>query len=245
MSPMKIFIAGSCVSRDPFSESNKDKFSIANYFARYSLARLSYPSIKMADIQLTDALLEQKVSSAFQRRILTQEWENALLEQVVVTDFDYLVIDCVDERFGLVECSPGIYITNSDELRNGKIINTQIANKLLPDSQEFQDRWEQGLRQLVTSVGSHRIIINNVFWSRVLDTGEGFEPISNPTRIKYCNAMVSKLYDIAKKYIPESQFVNYPPDIFVGDSNHKWGKSPFHYTGDVYDYFIKYLSEIK
>lgn len=58
--------------------------------------------------------------------------------------------------------------------------------------------------------------------------------------------MVSNLYQIAAKYLDKNkQFVNYPIDIFVGDSNHKWGKSPFHYTKEVYEYLISFLERLE
>lgn len=240
---MKIFIAGSCVSRDAFNENNQDSFSMAGYFARYSLARLAYPTVQ--NLNLSEKEFSQKVPSAFQRKILKQEWDNILIERIQQTEFDCLLIDLVDERFGLVEMEPGVYITNSDELRNSRIMEVRSANKLAPDSTEFISRWEEGFKKLIDVASAEKIIINNVFWSDKLDSGEGFEPISNPKRIKYCNTMVSTLYDIAAKYLnPKTQFVNYPRDIFVGDSNHKWGKSPFHYTKDVYEYLITFLLQL-
>lgn len=120
---------------------------------------------------MTDEGFSQKVPSAFQRKILRQEWDNLLLERIQEVDFEYLLIDLVDERFGLCEAEPQVFITNSNELRNGKIMSVRDAQKLVPDSEEFIKNWENGFKKLVDIVGAEKIIINNVFWSKKLDTG--------------------------------------------------------------------------
>lgn len=76
-----------------------------------------------------------------------------------------------------------------------------------------------------------------------MDTGQSFDGILPPGRIEWCNAIMERLYATASKYLPQDQFVNYPKEIFVGDSQHKWGKSPFHYTNDVYAYLIDFLNK--
>jgi len=236
---MKIFIAGSCVTRDAFTPDTKEDFEIVNYYARYSLARLNYPAITL---DMSDTVFEKKVPSPFQRKILKNEFSNNLIESINEADFDYLVIDCVDERFGLIEFSKSVYLTNSDEFKKSKLIDSKAAIKIPPHSTDFFTYYRKGLEKVISVVGAEKIIINNVFWTNKLDNGDS---ISSLERVSYCNDMVNNLYKIASEYIPEKQFVNYPSDIFIGDSQHKWGKSPFHYTKEVYIYLQDYLLRIK
>lgn len=237
---MKIFISGSCVSRDAFTPKNIDLFENVEYVARYSLARLAYPVF--TQISDDNEQFIKNVSSAFQRKTLLREWQNSLLDIIQSSDFDYLVIDCIDERFGLIEVIPELYITNSDEFHKSKLVNIHDAKKIRPDEDVFLKNWEQGLKQIIDIVGANKIIINNVFFSKETDQGLGF-PNSSPNRIEYCNKFLNSLYNIAKKYLPEKQFVNYPQDIFVGSSNHKWGLAPFHYIDDVYRHFLFFLQK--
>lgn len=230
---MRLFIAGSCVSRDAFTPKNSDQFVIGKYTARYSLARLALPAIDTIPRDKLDLNLKSK----FQKRILISEMENNLLGLMSEIEFDKLLIDCVDERFGLIEYL-NTYVTNSDEFRRAKLTKNSVALKIQPHTQEYFDLWELGFKKVIDQVGKDKIIVNDVYWANKLDSGDA---VSTPQRIEYCNEIMRNLYKIAGKYISKNQFVNYPKEIFVGDSNHKWGKSPFHYTQDVYDYLIQYL----
>ena len=233
----KIYIAGSCVTRDAFTPDTKSDFEVVNYYARYSLARLLYPEVKL---NLSDASFEKKVSSPFQRKLLKNEFSNNLIDSLSETEFDYLVIDCVDERFGLIYYNHSGYVTNSDELRNAQLFNHKTALKIPCNSMEFFEFWRNGLKRIIGTVNTEKIIINNVYWTNKLNNGNN---ISTNGNVKYHNEMVSNLYRIAKEEgIPEQNFVNYPDNIFVGDLNHRWGPSPFHYVKEVYDFFINYMS---
>lgn len=236
---MKFFISGSCVSRDPFTPEILDEFEVVGYSARYSLARLCYPSVNM---DIDPKSFEEKVPKAFVRKLLTNEFENNLIERLETNIFDYLVLDFVSERFGLVMFKNSSYVTNSYDMRNAKLAVLRDAPKVDSSSQEFLDNFKKGLELVAKTVGKEKIIINNVFWTSKLNDGN---TVSTPEVIEKRNSFVSVLYQIAKDIgIPETNFVNYPLDIFVADSNHKWAVSPFHYTQDVYDYFIDYLRSL-
>lgn len=237
---MKIFIAGSCVTRDAFTPDTKIDFEIIDYYARYSLARLNYPAVTL---DISDTIFEKKVPSAFQRKLLKNDFSNNLIENIRRADFDYLVIDCVDERFGLVRYKHLSYLTNSDELRKADLINTKTALKIPCDEREFHHFWRNGLKKIIEEIGVNKIILNNIYWTNNLNNGE---TISTKENVERCNKMVSELYNIAKKEgIPERNFVNYPHDILIGDVEHRWGASPFHYVREVYDFYIKYMHSLK
>ncbi|UNM97467.1 DUF6270 domain-containing protein [Ignatzschineria rhizosphaerae] len=238
---MKVFISGSCVSRDAFTPNNIDLFENVEYVARYSLARLAYPAFSQIDADNKQFI--ENVPSPFQRKTLLREWGNSLLDLILNSDFDYLVIDCIDERFGLIELTPELYVTNSDEFHKSRLINIRDAKKIMPDEDIFLLHWEEGLKKIIEVAGENKIIINNVFFSKETDQGLGF-PNSSPSRIEYCNDFLNSLYEIARKYLPEKQFVNYPENIFVGSCNHKWGLAPFHYIEDVYQYFLFFLQKV-
>lgn len=238
-----IFIFGSCVTRDAFTPLNTDAFLVSGYIARHSLARVKHAIFDGIDLE--DDLIVKKIPSAFQRKMLQQDWSNNLFEIIKTAhennSIDLLVIDSVDERFGLIEITDNVYVTNSDEFRSGQLINSQAAKKITADSEEFFSAWEYGFQRLLEVFPREKIIYNNVLWSRYLDSGQSFNEILPPGRIDWCNGIMKRLYSIAGQYLSSEQFVNYPEEIFVGDSNHKWGKSPFHYTQDVYDYLIDFL----
>ena len=236
---MKIFIAGSCVTRDAFTPDTEQDFKITSYYARYSLARLNFPVI---NIDISPILFEEKIASPFQRNLITNELSNNLIERLKETEFDYLVIDCTDERFGLVKYNDSIYVTNSAELNNAQIFVSSNAPKILADTAEFYNYWRDGLKQIIDVVGIEKIIINNVFWTRILNNGEDSLSVGH---VNEGNKMLKQLYCIAREEgIPDENFVNYPADILVADANHKWGRSPYHFTRQVYLFLIEYLNNL-
>lgn len=231
---MDILIIGSCVTRDAFTlDLLKSDFKITKYYARTTLARFGSGAVIFDESEID-------IKSNFQKRMIVNDASNKLFVELQDIDFeavDLVVIDLVDDRFGLIAYGDA-FLTNSDELRAARIFNTKEAVKLAPNEDEYSRRWEAGLVELLKYVPKEKIIINDVHWASETDAGES---ISSPERISFCESVINGLYGVAKKHIPSNNFVNYPEDIFLADGGHKWGKAPFHYVRPVYDYFIDFL----
>ncbi|MFC6052336.1 hypothetical protein A6M14_08275 [Acinetobacter sp. Ac_877] len=233
---VNILIIGSCVTRDAFTPIfMKDDFKVTNYFARTSLARLNFPVLDISTDQI-------KLESKFQKNVLKHAISGDLLTILKQSEFDYIVLDVVDDRFGLIKLDDNdIFVTFSDELKRAKFIKSEIKSKILPNTEEYLTAWECGLKKVIELVGSDRLIMNNVQWASFTNEGN---PLSTPERIAFCTEVVNGLYKVASKYIPAQNFINYDAKLFVGKQNHKWGKSPFHYVDQVYLYFIERLKAI-
>uniref|UniRef100_UPI003D014DF1 DUF6270 domain-containing protein n=1 Tax=Alcaligenes faecalis TaxID=511 RepID=UPI003D014DF1 len=231
---MNVLIIGSCVTRDAFTlDLLKTDFKITKYYARTTLARFGAGAVVFDESDMD-------IKSNFQKRMIVNDASNKLFIELQSIDFgsvDLVVIDLVDDRFGLIAYGD-VFLTNSDELRSSRIFNTKEAVKLAPNEAEYSRRWEEGFVELLKYVPKEKIIINNVHWASKTDSGES---ISSPERIAFCESVVNRLYGIAEKHIPKNNFVDYPADIFLADGAHKWGKAPFHYVRPVYDYFIDFL----
>lgn len=232
----KVFIIGSCVTRDAFTKTLLiNEFSLVKYIARTTLARLVSGSATISEKNIN-------ISSAFQKRMIMFDLSNKLIDVLKlstnINEVDFFILDLVDDRFGLIEFSEDVYVTSSDEFRKARLIVTKEAKKIRGNSVLYRQLWEAGLKQILEIIPKEKIIINDVHWASHTESGR---LLSSPERISFCEDIITGLYDIAKKYIPESNFVNYPNDIFVGADNHKWGRSPFHYGQPVYDYFINFL----
>lgn len=226
---MKIFILGSCVTRDAFHSRVNEGFDLRGYQARYSLARIPF-----FELNPPVELIEKNLSSSFQQNMLKNELSNNICKTLKKTDFDYLIVDYIDERFGLISYLQ-TYVTNSTEFKRAKLIEYKSKKTITYLDDEFYQFWEDGLVELIKNVGSKKIVINNVFWANKNNVGELFEG-----EIEY-NNILRRLYSITEKYINKSQFVNYPSDILISDINHKWGVAPYHYTSEVYNYLKSYL----
>lgn len=79
-----------------------------------------------------------------------------------------------------------------------------------------------------------------VYWANFFADGSKI-PNYSQDKILVNNKRLAELYQIAKQYLPEEQFIKYPEDLLVADKNHKWGQTPFHFQQKVYEHFIKQL----
>ena len=232
---INLFIVGSCVTRDAFDKKfTLDEFNIAQYAARTSLARLSFEKVNVSDSEIN-------LKSGFQKRVVAKAVCGNLLDDINAQDFDYLIVDIVDDRFGLVQFSENIFVTNSSELQASKFIKNAEKIKISPNTANYFTAWEKGLIKLLTVIPANKIIINDVLWAHKTDMGKS---LSNPEKLKLRYDMAQQLYSIAKEHIPEKNFIGYDPEIFIGAEQHKWGKSPVHYVDDVYRHFVMRLKEI-
>ncbi len=107
----KIFILGSCVTRDALELAKKGQFVLTDYLARTSIASAFQDN----------AIFEydtSKIASAFQRRMVDNDLLKSTTNTLINTDFDFLVIDLIDERFDIVKNDKNQYFTLSSEFKD-------------------------------------------------------------------------------------------------------------------------------
>lgn len=235
----KVFVLGSCVTRDAFEFSEKDQFTVAGYLARTSIAS----SFQEKSITEYDTSV---IQSAFQRRMVDNDLSKKTIDEIEKVDFDFLVIDLIDERFGVVKTFDGRYFTLSSEFKENILLGDDV--KLLsPNDDELFDLWCQGwdkFIELAKLKGFHnKIVINKVFWSNKDLNNEVVFP-EYQRWIDKNNLWLKKLY----AYIESSEDVkilSYPNEILRIDRYHKWGGQPYHYTASLYLEFLKQLIRLK
>ena len=106
----RITVYGSCVARDAASEMENRGWSVERYIARQSLISAGRP----ADVGDLDLSL---LASPFARRSFMSDVVGNLEAQLtaVAARTDLLLWDLTDERLGVLETSPGAFLTRSTE----------------------------------------------------------------------------------------------------------------------------------
>lgn len=230
----KVLIFGSCVTRDPFENpiAAGSKFEIKNYYARSSFASLAGKPILNENLS--------KISSPFQRKMVQKDFSKNFLDYNF-SSVDLILFDFIDDRFPLLELSDGSSCTESEEFKKSELIFD--AKKIHPFSNEFFARWEAGWSMVLDKLRSKNAInlvrINKVFLAEIDNSGIHF---AGQDFIKKMNSWLGKIYDRLSKDISESQFCNYVEAPFLADSDHKWGRSPFHFEKSIEEYLIKFLN---
>ncbi|EXJ10630.1 DUF6270 domain-containing protein [Nitrincola nitratireducens] len=232
-SPIKIFIFGSCVSRDFIEISGAKNFKLVEYYARSSFASINAKPIK-------DEQLLSKIDSKWQRLMVARDLHKNIFNDLLKNNYDTILIDLIDERFNLAKID-GSFCTISTEYKKNQ---EKKFNAISFDSEEKFEHWKLGFEKFIKTLESigavNKLRVNRVWWVDQIDRGNLFsEEIS--AYIQRNNKMLDRMYAYIAKFININQFLDYPRDVLVSASNHKWGVQPFHYVDDFYNYTKKSL----
>jgi hypothetical protein len=219
--PARIFIYGSCVSRDAFEVSGAPR--LVDYRARSGLGS-AFGAVTGLQTEID---LEQN-PSAFQRRMVASDLAKDLGELLMTTPFDYLLVDFIDERLQLIRSSNG-YDTYSPELsRAGFDLND---HELVPSgSDEYFKAFQAGWNRLRKVVPANKIIINKAFWAT---SDEMNQDIGDMELARKNNAILGRLYAFVLTD-PGVRYVDYDESDIRAKVGHKWGLSPFHFVDSFY-----------
>ncbi|MDJ0351346.1 DUF6270 domain-containing protein [Pseudarthrobacter sp. PH31-O2] len=219
--PLRIFVYGSCVSRDAFEES--DTLKLVDYRARSSVG-----SAFGRRTGLFERITLANNPSAFQRRMVSSDLNKELAQTIRESSFDYLLVDFIDERLQLIRTGDR-YDTYSPELTRAGL-EVSAENLVEPGSTEYMEAFKRGWDKLLEIVPVEKIRLNRVFWASVDEDGKELEGMP---KILEGNRLLQRLYSYALSF-PGIQSIDYPDELIRSDSNHKWGRSPFHFSKAFY-----------
>lgn len=230
MTSTDISILGSCVSRDTFAAYPETLPGPAEYFARSALAS-ALSEIPVLDVDLST------IDSAFQRRVVAFDLEGAFFSYVTRGFDGVLVYDAIDERFEVLLLGDGGLVTVSNEYRSATAA-PDIAERIAPWTERYYELWESAWTKLVVllrdSGSINKLVVNKVYWADRVADGGMFPRGFTPTGIQRANDFLDRLYQRMAADISEDRFLVYRPDDMVAASEHKWGRSPFHYVERYY-----------
>lgn len=234
---IKTFIYGSCVSRDTFEFLDPNRFTLLEYLARQSIVSALSPAPD-ADIPRAD------LPSAFQRRMLENDWRGSLLQRLTEQrkDIDLILWDLCDERLGVRKIgssSPPSFVTRSVEsIASG--IDAQISGNAHYDfgSATHFKFYTQALRHFLAYLEHsglrRKIIAIAPQWATHANDGTPSQPSFGRTP-ETANRQFRRYYSQIKHHL-NIPIITAPQKMLFSDAQHKWGPAPFHYTPEVYQY---------
>lgn len=235
----RALILGSCISRDIYNYYEEPDFRIAEYYARTSLISLmSPPPSEGVNVAL------DRISSPFQRRVVGYELSRDLLTRLPSIEFDYLLMDLIDERHDILEVEPGVYVTLTREfMETGYLDDNPATGKSVIQCGSVQHRvlWFDAMRRFMNFCEEtgikDRIVVNRSFWAMELSSG-GVIPGTSATFTTKHNQILEWMYHMLEPMLQARQMLRVPSAHRVSDLAHRWGPSPFHYH-DGYYLFLK------
>lgn len=236
--PCRVFICGSCVSRDAFEFDAAGQFKLADYFARSSFGS-SFSTPAAADPY------SAQIASAFQRRQISRDFLKTLPQALRDTEFDLLLIDFIDERFPLFRFNDGSIVTISTELHTLRVLEPRLGTRFDPfDARQFDlwcTGWDRFIAQCRSAGQIDKILINQVYWTGTTVDGQP-SPTPPPEQIARANDYLEQLYRHCAVTIPPTQFIRYDPGLLRCDPGHRWGLAAFHYEAALYEVTLDQLA---
>ncbi len=237
--PPRLFIFGSCVSRDALNISPEGGVELAAYFARSAMAS-AFASAPVAGVALDG------IDSTFQRRMVAADADKSLAASLERETFDILLHDPIDERFNLLRLSDGALLTYSPEFTRARDpLQGRATSTIVSGSPEFLAVWERGWRALLDLLDRRRLRgalrVNVVYWATRTESGAGLGADFPEARIRAANAFLAILYDKMAADLSPTQFLRFDDALMRAADDHKWGLSPFHYTDDLYRECVRQL----
>lgn len=229
---VRLFVLGSCVSRDPFAFFSQDDH-LSGYVARSSLAcafDTRMPPESAVDLS--------SIKSSWQRRMVGMDLRRGMRASLETTKFDALVLDFIDERFsvGFVGGAP---VTLSPEFLAADR-SMEPESRLRPDRDGRWPMWCNGVEALIETVGADRVILNQALWATHLEDGT---KLAGADKAVAMNRLLRRMYEyVTSRFTVRS--VVYPRQIIMGARQHKWGVSPFHYSHGFYKYTMHELGRL-
>ncbi|MFD2026050.1 DUF6270 domain-containing protein [Promicromonospora aerolata] len=232
MTSTRVFIYGSCVSRDTFEHLDPSQFELVQYVARQSaLSATTRPVSLVAPPGMT---------SRFQQRMIEGDFGSNLrpLLQKYANETDVLLIDLTDERLGVYLLPDGTVVTRSVELIESG------AEQSLPSgthyvqfgTQQHFEYWSGAIRALgdiIRSTMPHvSVALLDLPWAEWSESGDRTPDSfgvgasqANPVFRPYIEAAVTAL---------NAHVISLGPDQVSSGPHHPWGDAPFHYSENVY-----------
>lgn len=220
----KVFIYGSCATRDAVPWFPVHNFELGGYVARQSLISAFRP----APVEEFDV---SGVSSNFQRRMILGDARGSLRFELQKNEPDMIFWDLCDERLGVNRVQNGGFVTHlRDHVREG--IHPGPLGDVIPfGNSEHFDLWNHGLNELVTVLArqglADRIILNATPWAIRDDAGNDMG--NRPRRF---NADSTRYIEAARG--AGVRIADVPPELAIARTDHKWGRAPYHYVNDTY-----------
>lgn len=237
----RIYIYGSCVSRDAINTLPAGSYVLANYIARHSLlaAGTDISSLLPTDLGLP---------SNFQSRMVRQDWAGDSLQDLFkqADDIDLLLIDLVDERHGVHWFITGEVVTRSIDLINSEPALAQVQpHTHVPfGAQEHFEEWCEKADVFIQRLRENHLISKTrllwVPWATHAADGTP-APTSMGLKASTANRLFARYY----KYLINAGVacLRVPEELVLANPNHRWGFAPFHYSDAVYDYITTSLSQ--
>lgn len=228
---LRVFVIGSCVTRDTVDHLDPARYRLVGYVARQSWASVARPPGQVVD---TAAL-----TSAFQRCQVDGALHGDALERLdAAGPVDLVLVDLVDERLGLHQLADGGLVTRSVELYRSRLESgyTGTATLLRFGSRRHRQAWRRGADVVLDGLAARgltaRTWVLAPAWAATSVQGHRRLRGDGGTPLRFA-VRAWPYYRTLRRRLGADHLLG--TDLAVqADATNRWGLAPYHYSADVY-----------
>ncbi|MGP9784641.1 hypothetical protein CQ010_11890 [Arthrobacter sp. MYb211] len=232
----RVFIYGSCVTRDSVAWFKYFNLEMAGYVARQSLLS-TFRRADSAEFKLS------KITSAFQRRMAKNDIEGNMRFDLRRSEPDVVFWDICDERMLVRKIPGGGMITQSRDYVTEGIHPGPLGYRYTFGTDEHFELWGHALGQFMQVLDqaglARKLYLNATPWAIVDEFGNNHAGQSE---------IASKFNSDAQRYL-ELAGSSGANVVAIDQSRaisrtegHQWGPAPFHYVDDTYSAMLEDLA---
>ena len=237
LASMRVAIWGSCATRDAFGV-REHSFESIDYFARSSwIAQASAaPAIR----------LDTSALAGFAQRMVLEDVDRLVVERVIESKPDLVVIDFIDERIDLLDAGVGAWVTGSTYAGQTPTW-AQLRAAGVPALGRYHPFREPLFRAAVDQLAPklltlppHVPVLLNLAWYTPISSDESVPlPEGSAAKAVAANQQIARLATwVARALGDRCVYFQASEMTMRADPAHKWGFGMYHYERALYDDLI-------
>ena len=195
-----------------------------------------YPFSGLISYMSGKAMAAPALDNPFRRAALDRDLSKSLIKNIAGMDYDYIIIDFLDERFDIAEVDGGCY-TISDAFMEAEI--PFVYNTLKRDDAKTIEMWKEECLKFIALLRArfpaNNIIMVKNFLAERFGNSERQIFHDRLDEIKHSNAVIGGCYDFFENNFPGIKVIDLKDmELFYTYENFRHGREPWHYNEEYY-----------
>ncbi|MBO9556777.1 DUF6270 domain-containing protein [Cellulomonas sp.] len=232
-SPTRVFIYGSCVSRDTFEHLDADSYALLDYVARQSLVSAYATPLAVPP--------PPGATSTFAARQHHGDQTSSLLPRLLhrAAQVDLLLVDLQDERNGILVSDDHTTTRTPETMAEpGLEAHGGLAVRHVAfGTDEHHTLWSAAAQRFVADLRRlgllDRTLVLALPWAEHTEDGRPTTPSFGADSARR-NDEFARYHDVLRSL--GLRLVDLPAQGVRSSVTHRWGDAPFHYAGFVYEH---------
>ncbi|OUP86193.1 hypothetical protein B5F07_02565 [Lachnoclostridium sp. An169] len=254
---IKVDIFGCCVSRDIFRYTFPGRYTVCSNIERLAITNLYCPPVNEKFDNSSGKVLN------YEKNMFELQLHQNAVQKLKNSEADILILDLGEERLEryILDHSGQKIMLNHwgkvDELYRQLFEKDGGAYKLEKvlspfdlDETLIREKFSRFAEDIVKSetnpdgyLPENIYVVEIQYAKNIISNSGKLANYKNDYKIGECNAFWQKLYKILYEYLPNCKRIKLPLFTYASE-NHKWGKSPLHYTDATYRYLADAIDSL-